>query len=241
MPDINRPPERWGSDPVAGFIDNARNNVFASFQKVRGLYAKIVQIDEVFRQLMDNLLNPRDLTAPFFVLKAHSSFLGAAHLSMAGQAPESFMLMRGCLEAAMYALFINRNPEAAGAWFKRHEDEAAKAACRKLFTARNVLECLNVADSSTHDLVSTLYGKTIDFGAHPNVASLITATRRTEDDERIHFQVAYLNADPEMISGGMKSTAQTGVTSLLVFKNIFPERFDLLGLSERFGSLREGL
>ena len=86
-----------------------------------------------------------------------------------------------------------------------------------------------------------MYDKTIDFGAHPNVAALAGAFRTEDNEQRRQFKVIYLTADPVMIRGTMKSVAQTGLASLLIFRNVFIERFDLLGITERLTELRRGL
>jgi hypothetical protein len=39
----------------------------------------------------------------------------------------------------------------------------------------------------------------------------------------------------------MKSTAIAGVTALGIFRHVFKERYDLLGLTEKLPSLRQGL
>jgi hypothetical protein len=39
----------------------------------------------------------------------------------------------------------------------------------------------------------------------------------------------------------MKSVAQTGLASLLIFRNVFTERFDLLGIVERLNGFSRGL
>lgn len=73
------------------------------------------------------------------------------------------------------------------------------------------------------------------------MAALAGAFRTEDNEQRRQFKVIYLTADPAMIRGTMKSVAQTGVASLLIFRNVFIERFDLLGITERLTELRRGL
>jgi hypothetical protein len=62
-----------------------------------------------------------------------------------------------------------------------------------------------------------------------------------EGNDALRFQIAYLTDEPEVIRGTLKSVAQTGVCSLLVFRDVFRERFDLLGVTESIRQLRNGL
>jgi hypothetical protein len=112
---------------------------------------------------------------------------------------------------------------------------------RAEFTIRRLKDCLAAVDPATANSISDLYDKTIDFGAHPNVAALAGAFRAENNEQRRQFKVIYLTADPAMIRGTMKSVAQTGVASILTFRNVFTERFDLHGITERLNGLRRGL
>src|SRR4051812_41012938 len=85
------------------------------------------------------------------------------------------------------------------------------------------------------------HDKTIDFGAHPNVAALAAAFRTEDNEQRRQFKVIYLTAAPAIVRGTMKSVARTALASLLIFRNVFIERFDLLGITERLTELRRGL
>lgn len=73
-------------------------------------YAKLAEIDGVFRKLIDNLLNTHDWFAAFFLLRAHSAFLAGSHLAMSGQAAEAYASLRLCLENGLYGLYLARNP-----------------------------------------------------------------------------------------------------------------------------------
>src|SRR5262245_51087760 len=84
------PPRSWGNDEVTAFIDNARLNSFASYANLRSEYAKLSEIDAIFRKLVESLLNTKDWFAAFFLLRAHSAFLAGTHLGMSGQTAETY-------------------------------------------------------------------------------------------------------------------------------------------------------
>jgi hypothetical protein len=96
---LPNPPVGWAAaDDLTGFIDNTRLNCFATYGNLRKEYAKLNEIDRLFRDLQDNLLNTRDWFAAFFLFRAHSAFLAGSQLAMSGQAAEANAVLRLCLE-----------------------------------------------------------------------------------------------------------------------------------------------
>lgn len=90
-------------------------------------------------------------------------------------------------------------------------------------------------------LAEKAYQKTIDFGAHPNVGALALMSSKKPTAQGVHFELAYLSREPAAIQGALKSSGQVGVVALMVLRHVFPERFDLLGLTEKLPSLRKSL
>jgi hypothetical protein len=219
----------------------ASDNVLGTFVQMRPQYETLLEVDSAYRTFLDNLLNPPDLVAPLFALQAHASFRAAVGLAMQCQSAPAFMVMRGCLENSLYGLYFHRNPRSFELWLRRHDDDAARRQVRNEFQISRLKTCLEEVDRDTAEVASQLYDKTIDFGAHPNVAALATGFRTANADDRRQFQVLYLTADPEVVRGTLKSTAQAGVGSLLIFKNVFQQRFDLLGISDTLRQLRTRL
>jgi hypothetical protein len=219
----------------------ASDNVLATYAQNRTEYDTIQEIDAAYVTFMDTLLNPDDPVAPLFVLQAHAAYRAAAGLAMSCQSSPAFMVMRGCLESSLYGLYFNRRFETFEMWTKRHDDDEARRRVKNEFKISRLKECLGEIDPQTNEVVGRLYEKTIDFGAHPNVAALAGAFRATRGEGRQQFKILYLSTHPPTIRGTLKSVAQTGVCSLLIFRNAFPERFDLLGITETLRSLRQRL
>ena len=59
--------------------------------------------------------------------------------------------------------------------------------------------------------------------------------------DRIEFKVVYLAGDNVQLRASLKTTAQVGVCVLGMFKQVYKERFDLVGLSDELDGLRQGL
>lgn len=53
-------------------------------------YGKLLEIDDCFKMMVDNLINPLDFLSGMFLMRAHSAYRGACRLSMSGQLPGSY-------------------------------------------------------------------------------------------------------------------------------------------------------
>lgn len=233
MVEVTSPPPAWGNDKLSEFIETARHNTFATFHNLKPQYNLLKDVNQLYWDIVDNLLNTRDWFPAFFLLRSHSSYLGAVRLCLSGQIPEAFLILRSCLENALYGLYISRNPQSAEIWLSRHDNEESYKKCRNEFISAKVLQCLELNDPRTHSVAEALYHRTIDYGAHPNEKALFSAFRQTKEKDGVRFDVLYLTGHTLALHLCLKSCAQVGICSLDVFRNIFKERFDILGISEK--------
>lgn len=241
MVTLPEPPRGWAADPITEFIDNTRLNSFATFANLRAEYAKLAEIDRVFRRLIDTLINTEDWFAAFFLLRAHSAFLAGSHLAMSGQAAETYASLRLCLENGLYGLYLSRNPASRETWLRRHDDEAAKRRVRTEFTIRNLFDTLRASDANEARIAEELYERGIDYGAHPNERALTQGLRTEAGPDTVNFQIIYLSADPLVLRVCVRSAAQVGASVLGIFRVVFRERFDLTDLSAELTRARRGL
>lgn len=240
MTDISIPPG-WGKDPLSEFMDTARHNSFATFSNCPSQYGVLTAIDGVYRYAIDNLINTPEWFAAFFLLKSHSAYLGGAALSVSGQCGETYMVLRGCIEAALWGLYLSRHKDSRETWLQRHNDESSLKRVKAEFKIINLFAELKMTDSAMHKTAKALYDRTIDYGAHPNEAALTSLMNKTEDGSAIRFNLSYLSGDTPAFRLALKTTAQVGVCSLLIFKNVFRERFTILGIDEKINRLKQGL
>ena len=96
-------PRGWGDDKLSTFMDAGLNNIYASFTKLREELRLLSDVNDAFYRVAEHLTHPPDWFVALFLLRAHSSYLGGAQLALAGQLPEAYTLLRGCLENALYA------------------------------------------------------------------------------------------------------------------------------------------
>jgi hypothetical protein len=234
-------PAEWGDDDLSKFLDTAWRNVFASFALLPAQYKKAREVDDALLLLCTNLSDAGDWFAPLFALKSHSCYRAAIGLAMAGQSPEAFMVMRGALESALYGLYIHKNKTALEIWMKRNDGSDEMKKMKSEFTIANMWKCLNAADVHILGIAQAAYEKTIEFGGHPNPASVAAAVTMSKNPKGAQFKLTYLSKDIGNVSGTMKSVSQIGVTVLKIFGLVFPKRYEELGLPNTVQELCIGL
>ena len=235
------PPPNWGKDHISDFIDQARHNTFASFANLKQRFNRLINIDKSFRTIIDNLLNSKEFIPSFFLMRSHSAFLGGSRLALSGQIPETYMVLRGALENALYGLYVSRNPESAEIWLSRHDDDKSKKKTRDLFKFGTVIAILKSIDEKAYGVAQQLYDRCIDLGAHPNERSVTAIMNMTKEDNIYNYEIEYLTGNKPALHLALKSTAQIGVCSLDIFRHVFKERFDILGISTDLEKLKKGL
>lgn len=228
----------WGKDSISKFIENAIHNTYATFNNLKPQHTRLNEINCIFEKILQNLDNTSDWFISFFFFRSHSAFLAGVRLTMSGQIPEAYMVLRGCLENALYALYLKRHPEDQKTWIRRHNDEKSKKKVQREFAIRKILNYLQSEHNSLYLRTNELYEKTIDLGAHPNPKGLFSMLRKSGNGENVFFESIYLSEHSPPLQACLKSCSQIGVCSLMMFRRIYKERFDLLELSSLLDDLR---
>lgn len=242
---LPEPPPGWGNDELTNFINAASANTYATFHNLKAEYAKLSGIDAAFHELrngLPDLPNAPESLAAFFVPQAHLSFLAAARLALSGQSSETYACLRLTLENALYGFYLSKKPSAAETWLCRQRGTAAKRKVRDEFKIAVLLSVLNTTDRKEGFVAETLYRETIDWGAHPNELALIQRLNKGKGKGRTEFPITYLHRGNSPASRlALKKTAQVGVCVLGVFRLVYRERFDILGLTDKLRCLRRGI
>src|SRR4029077_2163322 len=92
----------------------------------------------------------------------------ACATSMAGQANETFVLLRSCLEYAGYGLHIASEAELGNVWLNRNQGDAEKKKMITEFRNAELRETIGKHDQGLLKVFDLLYERSIDFGGHPN-------------------------------------------------------------------------
>jgi hypothetical protein len=158
---------------------------------------------------------------------------------MSGQLPEAYMVLRGSIENAVYGLYICKHPELTEIWLQRNDTPEMKKKVKEEFVFSKLLQFLKTIDENIGNIISELYDRTIDHGAHPNQLSITTALRISETETRKQFNIAYISGDSLANQVCLRTCGQVGVTVLSVFRYVFKERFEILGLVQQLDKLKE--
>jgi hypothetical protein len=232
-------PENWGQDPVSNFIESAYQNNIAAFANFQGvpLFNAIYEIDRLFSLTTNIEYGQDEMLLLNFIGRCHSAYLGAIKLSTSGQVVEAYMVIRGCLENALYALFINDAPaaneelsERSLVWINRGKDEKSTKKCRQMFTYRAAIDNLLNQDKILGQEALCLYNRAIDLGAHPNFPGHITTSVVSKDEVGVEFLLPGCNPACKLC---VQTTVEVGICSLKIFGRIFGDRFHSAGITEK--------
>jgi len=237
----SQPPANWGNDEISKFIDDARNSEYATFANYQDEIRRLIDLDAWCRKAIDGLNHSNDWFAGLFLLRAHSNFLAACRMTWSGQIPECYAMLRSCLENALYGLYLARNPNSRETWLRRHDSDAHRRKVKDEFKMRTMLELAKSIDTKEGSVAELLYDRTIDNGAHPNEQALMQVLQLNERAEHVEFKMIYLEGDSIQLRLALKTTAQVGVCSLSLFRSIYKERFDILGVTGAIDHIKNGL
>ena len=235
-------PDSWTNDSLSEYTDTAINNIAATYANNKTEYPLISKVDSIYLDIAQGLNNPGGRVVESILLfRSHASFRASAMLAMCGMCPETFVQLRNCLENALYSLHIYKNKGYDEIWLNRHTDEDSLKAVKNKFKMFDVKKTLEKTDPLNYKVSSQLYDRTIDFGAHPNEMASTSSLTIEKNKGDIKFEQSYLTGGTMQQQHAMKSTAQVGVCSLYVFREIFKNRFDILGLTAKMDKLRDVL
>ncbi len=219
----------------------AQHNTFATFANKKSVFKRLQDIDGVFRMVLENLHNSPDWFIIFFFLRAHAAYLGGVRFTLAGQIPEAYAVLRSCLENSLYGIYLWKNPKSKVTWLNRHKDAASKKKVKNEFKIGTMLDLFDSIDKRNGPIIRNLYEQTIDYGGHPNERAILSTIKKTQEMDSIRFDSTYLDGDTLPFRACLKTSAQIGIASLLVFYNIFRIRFDLVGLPDQINRLKQWL
>jgi hypothetical protein len=166
------PPLGWGNDEVTKFIDAVRGNQFGTFYQKRSLLADLASIDGLFRRALSGTVDPKPILPMLFALRAHSAYLTACSLVMAGQLFEASTMHRLCLETAGYGVFVGDDTERGKRWLQRHDEPGGRTQVRKEFTAKAVEASIRARSPKLAGIYQKVYEESIDYGAPSQRARL---------------------------------------------------------------------
>lgn len=198
------------------------------------MYARIREIDSIYRVAMFNMeARQSEIFSVLFLSRAQEAFLGACRLAMTGMLTESYGVMRQCLEESLTGYHLSKNPRSAAAWLKSRDRKGTGQPLPQEFEVRNMIETVFASEPQIGRSIRELYTRTTDYLEHPADMRVPASTGALETAERFEFSVDYLLSDSPPVRSALKAAAETGLCSLLVFRSVFKDSFEQLGLTHK--------
>jgi hypothetical protein len=233
---------------LTGFIATVQRNQQGNLARFPVQYDLIRRVDKCFVDVSAHLAYAKPVFAAHMFLRSHYAYKTAASMTLAGQVPESFVMMRSCLEYAGYALAIFADPGMADVpsreevFVNRHVDATSMKAQKEEFKIGKIVQEITAHDQKLANTFQFLYQRSIDYGGHPNPHGMLTAMSIDKEDDKfssISITTLALTLEPLPLQFAMKSAAQVGLTSLYIFQQMFKAKFELLRVRAEMDALRQ--
>ena len=232
-------PPGWGDDDLTQFMDLAHENARATFHNLKRDYRGLAGIDAAFMRLIEGWVDPENPYAAPLAVRSFSAYRAAVQLAMSTQLTESYMVMRGCLEHALYVNFIDATPGSWEVWRKWGESDDDKKRCVKMFSGRNIFDAIRTRDPVLGERAGALYERMIDFGAHPNELSVGSTMELSDrDDGGLSFGYSFMAGDGVPFRHCHKTEAQTGLIVLDTLTLVFPQRAAMTGVQSMIAPIK---
>jgi hypothetical protein len=235
-------PVGWRDASLFCFVEDSWNNALATFNAMPEQVGRLELIDSLFAQFSQHrLTNPSNYFAGLLFIRAHTAYRVGAGVALATPI-ESYSVSRSSLEYAGYALLCHKRPELAEVWIRRDEGTESLARVRREFTQARVREAIKSFDAKISERYQYLYDAAISWGAHPNEKALTTSLRIDQDPIKkvTTLQVIMLPHGGNIHKLALRRCGQIGLCVLEIFALIYPERFQLLGIKDKFRDARRG-
>lgn len=239
------PLPEWDQSPLSGFFKDAAHNERFSALKFPSAYALLIDVDSVFRKVQDatEIMGHVELLVPrILFIRARSAILAGIRLAMSGQVFESAPVLRAAIESSWYALHIASDSKGTGraeVWLKRNDDEQCKRICKSEFTISKVRETHSSLDAAAEAELHRVYENLIDYGGHPNQFGIMTALGKSEELDRITYNVGILNPRPLTVIFSLSMALSVAIGALKIQQLIYPERFKIMGIDREIERIVE--
>jgi hypothetical protein len=231
-------PPAWGGDSLSQFMCDADYNARVTAANYPTVFDLLRRVHDTFKRAEDAVEKDSGwlrLIPRFLLIRTHSSYLAAIRCGMSGQLSEAFIVLRGAVEQAWYALHMAADPDGdrrLQIWLRRNDDEQGTQRCKAEFTVKNVRTTHESLDVASAKEMSFVYAALIDYGAHPNQMGVLTGVRTVESAQQIDYQVGILYPAELPVMATLRLAVAVAVGALKVFQLIYPERYSFVGLDQ---------
>jgi hypothetical protein len=192
-------------------------------------------VGDIFKAACDTV-GYSDLSNFVTVLLLHracGNYFASVRLSSSGQLPESYVLLRACIENALYAFNVYSDPKLAKTWLNRHKNAQSKRASQNLFKPGVILSNLIKTNQSLGQGVKKDYDFCIDLGAHPNERSVTSHLRFTGKE----MSSSLFNTTEGIFKACLLMCVTCGLNTIRVFNLIYTDDFKKINVEQRIQTI----
>jgi hypothetical protein len=206
---------------LADHLRGCASNSLANLQEQPLLGGLVAEVHAFYGDVLNVVLSLPE-GAGIFLGLSHGAYLAAFQLAVSGEFPPAYAVLRTCVEHALVAHRVYRNPELKSVWIKRDENDATGAAARKAFRYSVMKSELTANHPVIANQFSTVYDACITLGGHPNPGALLP-NLRTDPSSPEGFRTSYLyvSSDELSLQHALYSVGFGGMTALTIFAYIY--------------------
>lgn len=230
-------------EKLAEFFKALDNNYLESLAHFTTISERVGEIDNLFSEIANYI---QDVDGPLkflFFVRSHGAFRSSLRLAYSGQLVESYVVMRACLENAIYMQFLYFAPEMSPVWLDRELNLETKKQMRKSFVISRMLKEFIAKEKTVGTIANTLYDRVIDFGAHPNPNGVLTNVKIIKNEEVndvADIRAFYFNSDRIMQRGALMDLVRISICVLKITQIIYKEKFVIMGWGNQIEKLQKG-
>lgn len=218
--------EGWdaANDRLSQYLAMAQRKAITTYDEERVYYVRLRRVSEAYHRVSQGMYERSELLAPLFVSRSHAAFMSAVQLALSGALPETYMVLRGVLEPALYAYLCSADSSVEEAWTRRNESDTFLKACRRAFRPHDILSRLLAANPQVGQEAGDLYELTINHGGHPNALAVVPHLGHVQDEDGSGaFTLEFLTASRRKRRPCYIHCTRVGLCCLAIFQEVFPD------------------
>jgi hypothetical protein len=226
---------KWGKTFTTDFLQKADDNTRITYRNLPGYFEMLEGVGDIF-MTASNVIGYSNLSNYVTLLllqRACGNYFSSVRLSSSGQLPESYVLLRACVEDGLYAFNVYSEPKSAQIWLDRHENEQSRKDSKKLFQLKVLQDNLIQANQQLGRNIQSDYEWCIDYGAHPNERAITTNLSFT--GKKMFLEL--LNTTEGVFQMCLSMCVTCGLDVIKVFNLIYPDDFKKFNAEQRVDSI----
>lgn len=239
-------PSGWGNDTLSNFQKGALLNEFTTFANTNSWHTALSAVADDLQNCsthaFSSIPTAENPAASLLFMTAHNFYLASSRLVTSGHCLPIHPICRAGIEAALYGWYIARHPDAGDRWHNKPADHKALKAWNDEFRFSSLTRALSKSNKEAAEWAKYMHQSAIDFGAHPNKNGIYSDISPVDlGNGRTALQMDFLNKWNNNSIASTKFVIETGIFSIVLFANAFPDADKMYGLFASIAFHRKSL